>query len=70
MTLLSLIILLVVAGVGLYLLNTLVPMDAKIKRIINVLVTVVLGVIALVWLLTFLGVDLDLRGRPTSPRLR
>ena len=34
----QLIVLLVFIGVGLYLLNTLVPMDPKIKTVINVLV--------------------------------
>lgn len=58
MTLLGLLLTLVVAGVALYLVNALIPMDANIKRIINVLVVVVLGVVAVVWLVGFLGVDL------------
>jgi hypothetical protein len=37
MSLIGLVITLVVVGVLLWLLNTYVPMDAKIKRIINVL---------------------------------
>lgn len=38
MSLISLLVLLVVIGVLLYLLNNLVPMDARIKTITNVLV--------------------------------
>lgn len=34
----SLIIVLILVGVGLYLLNTMVPMDSKIKTVINVLI--------------------------------
>lgn len=39
---LSLILLLVLVGVGLYLINAFVPMDAKIKKILNVCVVVAL----------------------------
>lgn len=59
MTLLSLIVLLVVAGVVLYLVNALVPMDPKIKQILSVLVCTVLGILVLVWLLGFLGINLN-----------
>jgi hypothetical protein len=52
MSLIGLIITLVVVGVLLWLLNTYVPMDAKIKRIINVLVVIVV----VIWLLQALGV--------------
>jgi hypothetical protein len=41
MSLLSLIIILVVLGVGLYLLRTYVPMDAKIMQIITIVVIIV-----------------------------
>ena len=40
MSLISLVVLLILVGVGLYLVN-LIPMDAKIKQIINILVIVV-----------------------------
>lgn len=52
MTIIGLLVLLVIIGVGLYLLNTYVPMAAPIKTIINV---VVLLVVAL-WVLEAFGV--------------
>jgi hypothetical protein len=52
MSLIGLVITLVVVGVLLWLLNTYVPMDAKIKSIINVLVVIVV----VIWLLQALGV--------------
>ena len=51
MTLISLIIALVIVGVVLYLVNTLIPMDAKVKTIINVVVILFL----LFWLLQAFG---------------
>lgn len=41
MSILSLLIILVVIGVALYLVNSVVPMDPKIKTILNVVVVVV-----------------------------
>lgn len=52
MSLIGLVLTLVVVGVLLWLLNTYVPMDAKIKSIINVLVVIVV----VIWLLQTLGV--------------
>ena len=52
MSLIGLIITLVVVGVLLWLLNTYVPMDAKIKSIINILVVIVV----VIWLLQAFGV--------------
>jgi hypothetical protein len=51
MTLIGLIITLAVVGVLLYLLNTLLPMDPKIKTIINVIVVVAVCL----WLLEAFG---------------
>lgn len=51
MSLVGLLILLVVIGVGLYLLNTYVPMAAPIKTVINVVVVL----IVIVWLLQAFG---------------
>jgi hypothetical protein len=48
MSIISLIIILIVVGVALYLINQVIPMDGKIKTIINVLVVV----IVCIWLLT------------------
>jgi len=52
MNLLTIIILLVVVGVVLYLINRFIPMDAKIKTILNWVVVIVL----IVFLLKALGV--------------
>lgn len=41
MDLFSIVVMLILIGVLLYVVNTLIPMDAKIKQIINVLVVVV-----------------------------
>jgi hypothetical protein len=52
MPLINLIIVLVVVGVVLWLVNNYIPMDGKIKRILNVVV--VIGVV--LWLLSAFGV--------------
>jgi hypothetical protein len=51
MSLLGLVLTLVVVGVLLWLLNNYVPMDSKIKSIVNIVV-----VIVVVWLLQAFGV--------------
>lgn len=51
MSLVSLIIVLVVLGVALYLINAYIPMDAKIKMILNIAVVV----IVVLWLLQATG---------------
>jgi hypothetical protein len=57
MSLLSLIVILIIIGVLLYLINAIIPMDDKIKLIINVVVVLVVCL----WLLQlFVGVG-DLR---------
>ncbi|MEA5441787.1 Thivi_2564 family membrane protein [Cyanobium gracile] len=58
MSLVSLIITLIVVGVLLWLINTYIPMDAKIKRILNIVVVVAV----VVWLLNLLGLMDSLRG--------
>lgn len=57
MSLIGIILTLVVVGVLLWLLNTYVPMDSKIKTIINVVVVIVV----VVWLLQAFGVLGSLR---------
>jgi hypothetical protein len=59
MSLIGLLVALILVGVALYLVNTVIPMDPKIKTILNVVVVIVV----LLWLLNafFGGVDL---GRP------
>jgi hypothetical protein len=51
MSLIGLVLTLVVVGVLLWLLNNYVPMDAKIKRIINFVVVIVV----VIWLLQVFG---------------
>ena len=52
MSLISLIITLIVIGVLLWLVNTYIPMDGKIKKILNVVVVICV----VVWLLFAFGV--------------
>jgi hypothetical protein len=51
MTIIELIVILVVIGVLLYLLNTIVPIDGKIRTIINVVVVLAVCI----WLLEVFG---------------
>lgn len=57
MSLISLIITLIVVGVLLWLVNNYIPMDSKIKRILNIVVVVAV----VVWLLNILGLMDSLR---------
>lgn len=52
MSLISLVIVLIVVGVLLWLVNSYIPMDPKIKSILNVVVVVV----EILWLLSLFGV--------------
>ena len=52
MSLISIVISLVVVGVLLWLVNTYIPMDAKIKKVLNIAVMVVV----VLWLLNLFGV--------------
>jgi len=52
MPLLTIVIVLIVAGVLLWLVNTYIPMDRKIKNILNAVVVIVL----VIWLLQVFGV--------------
>jgi hypothetical protein len=52
MTLISLLVTLVIVGIVLWLINTYIPMDGKIKKILNVVV----AIIVMLWLLSALGV--------------
>lgn len=51
MTLIQLLITLVFIGIGLYALNTMIPMDGKIRQIINVIVVIAV----LLWLCEVFG---------------
>ncbi len=52
MPLLTILIVLIIAGVLLWLVNNYIPMDGKIKKILNVVVVIVV----IVWLLKIFGV--------------
>lgn len=58
MPLINLIITLIVIGVLLWLINAYIPMDGKIKKILNVVVVicVVVLICVVVWLLSVFGV--------------
>ncbi len=51
MPLLTIVIVLIVVGVLLYLINNYIPMDSKIKSILNIVVVIVL----VIWLLKAFG---------------
>lgn len=52
MPILTILIVLIVAGVILYLVNNYIPMDGKIKKILNIVVVIAI----IVWLLNIFGV--------------
>jgi hypothetical protein len=52
MSIVSVVVILIVAGVLLYLVNTYIPMDATIKKIINAVVIIAV----VLWLLTLFGI--------------
>ena len=52
MSLINLIVVLIVVGVLLWLVNTYIPMDGKIKRILNIVVVIAV----IIWLLQVFGV--------------
>ena len=58
MSLLTVFIVLIVAGVALWLVNSFIPMDRKIKSILNVVVVIVV----IAWLLIEFGVIDYLKG--------
>ena len=59
MTLLSLILTIVVVGVLLWLINTYIPMQAAVKKILNVVVVIIL----IIWILNAFGL-VGLLNRP------
>lgn len=65
MSLISLIVTLIVIGVLLWLVNAFIPMDGKIKKILNVVVVICV----VVWLLSVFGV-LGQSGHIQIPQVR
>jgi hypothetical protein len=62
MTLIGIVLVLIVVGVGLYLINAYIPMDQKIKTILNIVVVIVV----VIWLLGIFGL-LPLGDIPVRP---
>lgn len=58
MPLINIIVILVIAGVGLWAINTYIPMAKPVKTILNVVVVAVL----VLWLLQVLGIIGSIRG--------
>ena len=52
MPLLSILLVLIIAGVLLWLVNNYIPMDGKIKKILNVVVVIII----IIWLLKVFGI--------------
>lgn len=65
MSLISLVVTLIVIGVLLWLVNTYIPMDAKIKKILNIVVVICV----VIWLLVAFGV-LNHSGDIRVPRIQ
>jgi hypothetical protein len=65
MSLISLVVTLIVVGVLLWLVNTYIPMDGKIKKILNVVVVICV----VVWLLFAFGI-LDRSSEIRVPQIR
>jgi hypothetical protein len=65
MSLISLVVTLIVVGVLLWLVNTYIPMDGKIKNIVNIVVVVAV----VLWLLSVFGI-LGRAGNIQVPQVR
>jgi 1-acyl-sn-glycerol-3-phosphate acyltransferase len=65
MSLISLIVTLIIVGVLLWLVNTYIPMDGKIKKILNIVVVICV----VVWLLVAFGI-INHTGDIRVPQLR
>jgi hypothetical protein len=65
MSLLTLVVTLIVVGVLLWLVNTYIPMDAKIKNILNIVVVIAV----ILWLLSVFGL-LPMLSTVPVPRVR
>jgi hypothetical protein len=58
MPLLSILLVLIISGVLLWLINTYIPMDGKIKKILNIVVVIII----IIWLLKVFGILNSLSG--------
>ena len=64
MELIQLVVVLIVIGVLLWLVNTYIPMDARIKQIINAVVIIAVVLWLLFWLLAVVGISSHTRIGP------
>jgi hypothetical protein len=65
MTILGMLVVLIIVGVVLWLVNTMIPMDAKIKMILNVVVVI----FVLLWLAEAFGIFSGLGGLGLNRRV-
>ena len=61
MPLIQIIIILIVVGVLLWAVNTFIPMDARVKQILNVVVIIALVIWLLFFLLSIAGINTNMR---------
>jgi hypothetical protein len=64
MELIQLVVILIVIGVLLWLVNTYIPMDDRMKQIINAVVIIAVVLWLLLWLLAVAGVSTHMRLGP------
>jgi hypothetical protein len=64
MELIQLVVILIVVGVLLWLVNTYIPMDARIKQIINAVVIIAIVLWLLFWILAAVGISTHTRLSP------
>jgi hypothetical protein len=64
MELIQLVVVLIVIGVLLWLVNTYIPMDDRMKQIINAVVIIAVVLWLLLWLLSVAGVSTHMRLGP------
>jgi hypothetical protein len=65
MSLITVVLVLIAVGIGLWLINTYIPMDGKIKTILNIVVVIAV----VLWLLKGFGV-LGHSGGPRLPQMK
>jgi hypothetical protein len=61
MELIQLVVVLIVLGVLLWLVNTYIPMEARLKQILNAVVVIAVVVYLLFWLLAIAGISPHMR---------
>lgn len=64
MSILMFILLFVVVGLGLWAINKFVPMQANIKTVLNVAMTIIMVIVAIVFLISLLGLNTSVLTTP------